>query len=658
MDEKKTFIGDEINVPNKPVDTESETDNSDILSQELDGFNKNKVSPAEVAPELKHICKERKDPDNHLQENKDDILRERTLQVTSEVYSDENAKGIAHRNADKLNNPSVKKANYIKKTVLKHTRGAITKFTGTIKNIKFIRRKGKILKVSRSKSTQQFAKEEKYISQIDKCSKISNEERIFQSKLESVEDTKSGVANIEKAKRKADMLAKLETQSETSSQSKDATRNLCSMQSTFVPVSPYDSVTNSQSSTVRTANEVWSHFIWYMQSSADSLDRIKTDDINKEDIKPSPESGIRSLEDPTKTATEPARQNLEDATKTQTESARQNLEYPVKTASESISQNFKDFAKAVMESSMTQDPGKVMREVSVNRVDNSATVIKNNRRISRQRIVYDENVEYIRGWIIQQIKDREILLKFRIMEGKYSKDIETKMRCIEEATDLQEETDSLFDALDDSEKVVNISKRFKGYPASPTKDSSKSATKNKNGLKWPEGQIKSFSSLFRHMYKSSSSESMNEDVFESIHPRNFKSAFDAYLVSKKKHDSESEISENNAKNCVDEFHLSLVQGRSKVKCKIAHSEIRSLEDYQNYINDLKMAANENLNCLDTLIPQVTSVILPLMSYLSQSRRKIVQIFAFLEEERSDVFPKTSDKNEAFFEEFCKRHFTN
>ncbi|CAL1271832.1 unnamed protein product [Larinioides sclopetarius] len=698
MDETKILESDKTDAPNEPVNSETQTEYSDILTQKLDTFKENQLFCEEFATELKHISKETKEnsdsdlvedkdeslhkkaiqvvskagmnqeldvfnnnqetcaefvpksklickggkdnPSYHLEEDKDERLQKGTFfYVSSEGNSDGNAKGIKQEDAD---SSSKKKGDYIWNTVFKYLR-VVTNPIEVLKNIKFVSKKDKKPNTFRTISNEILTKVQKYISQMGESKGISNEKGISKIKLEALEDSKKGITNIDKRKMKPDILPKLEMQSETSIELKDVTLPLCSTNSTSASKIPNNSETRPQAEKVRSAKEVLEHFRWFMQSNAKSLDMVESGDINKETakkFKKFSESGTRSLDDPIKTITEPVCQELVD-----TKNADSNPTV----------KNFKDLAKEEMESVMAGNYRKVNNAVSVTEIDNSANLIKTTKNIPRQRIVYDEKIEYIRGWIIQQIKDREILLKFRIMEGKYSEDIETKMRCIEEAEDIQEEIDALFDTLDNSEKMSNIPKRMKGFSDFNQDELVKSPRKKKKDFKWTEGQIKSFLNLFDYLYKFSNSESNNK-VFERLNPKKFKMAYDTYLVSKKINDRESKISENNARNAVDKFHISLLQSRSKVKCKIAYTEERCSEDYQNYVYDLQIAANENLILLQTLLPQVTSVILPLMSYLSQSQKKILKIFAFLNEERSDVFLASSDKYKAFFEEFCRQHF--
>ncbi|KAF8789346.1 hypothetical protein HNY73_007287 [Argiope bruennichi] len=307
--EKICVRQDEIENENKLCVTKAETENENKLQkQELYASNDGQKSDVEFEPKLKSICKEKeKYPECGLKKDQAESPHRRTTEL-SETNRSRFAIGIAHKVTDQVDYSSSNKNIYVRKIMQKYLRIARTNPTGTIKKFRYIRRDGKTQKTMTAKSIspQTLTKKQIYVSQTDKCIEISKE-CISQTKINGFEDAKSEVTNIGKTKPKTDKLQKLKTnpsamhrlKSHSEDLSKDVTVVPSSSQS--ASTTSYESEMISRSSEVKSAEEVLTHFKWFMHSKKESFDKSMAEYSCKQDMKEISESESRRLKYPPKT---------------------------------------------------------------------------------------------------------------------------------------------------------------------------------------------------------------------------------------------------------------------------------------------------------------------------------------------------------------------
>ncbi|GBN85439.1 hypothetical protein AVEN_253460-1 [Araneus ventricosus] len=587
MDQAKTLNSEKSSEQNASSDNENVIENlSRIRSREV-------AASIESKQESMDICEERED----VKDKPEDP------HTRSNVKNDQQAVILAEQDEAKLHFSSLKE----KRTIMQHGTVSRTNPVKVQSNIKFGRvdkgRKQRIISLRR-KALQMMTKN-KYLSQTGGCFELSYKSNKLQSEFQFLQDKKSRTVDERKEETRNDSLQRIVTNSSflNKSQFQLASSNPSQKmsingnkpssfaQSASAPIISNVTDTKSQFPKVRSAEEVWKHFLWFLETNKESFDRIMTGGISRE--------------------------NMESS-----DYANHSLNYATETARESTSQSFEEPVKTKTEYVPTEIPDSLKSEISPPRDANSASVLK--------------IIQQLRMKLLKEMRPFGELLMSIKLDGQKETNMQEKIKFLTDARDLQKKINRYLDVLCDHQKLFHILKNV--ITSSSLIEDNLSNLTSLTDFPFLETHIRTFFTLFLYQYKSLYSEVPIEKVFKRINSENYALAYRRYRERKAIHESERKMSENDAIKLTACFNISMAECRSKMKQEIPHSQNRSLEDYRNYIEDLRIAINANLNCLEKLLCAGSSVVLPVVKYVRESREKTLLMLYFLDKRRPEVFP--------------------
>ncbi|CAL1271831.1 unnamed protein product [Larinioides sclopetarius] len=473
------------------------------------------------------------------------------------------------------------------------------------KNIKCerVKNSGKQKAISLRRQVLCAMTKKRYLSETDGCSQSSHKTTESQSETQDLQNKNSEIVvagkketsndNLGSTATNSSFLHELQFQHASLNRSQEVSTNenqpSSSSQSTFSPVISCVSTMKSQSQKkIRAEKEVWEHFKWFLQTNKESYDRTMTGDISGEN-------------------TETTDHTLNNAINTVRESTSQSLGEPFKLQTEDVTHE-------------TQDS--LERQISPNRDDNLESVI----------ILMEE----IRSRLLKEIKRYEESLLNRREESHKEKNLQKKIKFLTDAKRILKMIHKYFDVLCNQEQLFKMTKtqvmnlNFSNCNLSNITDLM--------DLPLSASKIRAFSSLFLYLYKSLYYEIPFEIVFKRIDSDNFLLAYRRYRERKVVHGRQKEMSKDAVIKHTVCFNLNLEECRLKMRNVILHAENKSSEDDQNYINDIRIAIKDNLNCLCKLISAGSSIVFLVAKYLSESRKAALFELLFLDKRRSDVFP--------------------
>ncbi|CAL1271830.1 unnamed protein product [Larinioides sclopetarius] len=418
---------------------------------------------------------------------------------------------------------------------------------------------------------------------------LSGKNSISQSNLQDLQPKKSRIAD--EGKKETGNLINIVTDSSLQNQrASELNQPAGTPQSTTArAISPITTMKSQSQKKVRTGEEVWEHFKWFLRTNKESFDRIVTGGTRRENMETSDNEN----------------HSLHEGAKTDRELTSQCSGELVKTETKYATNEMKD---------------------SLEKQKSSA----HDHSLARAQKYFEKD----RLYLSKKVTEYDNLLMINKMDTQREKNMQKKIKFLAHSKKLQKTLDESLDILFNYDEHFDTTKRY----LMETYSFNLSNIKCLMDLPLSETNIMRFFTLFLYLNKSLYSEVPIENFLKSINTDNFAFAYRRYQERKTVQNVERKVSENVAINFVGGFNGHLEKYLLKFKDEIPHHEKKSFEDYQNYIDDLKLAVRENLICLYMLISAGSLTLTPLAKYFCECRKTTVLEFLFLDTRRLDVFP--------------------